>query len=1281
VEAADVVDWHSVFGSDVHDPESTMHGAELLTPALGQLTLVALLELLRGAVSFLGLRSLSLRHQQLCDRGTRVLVDSLLEDSDFGLAQLDIAHNSVTDDGAQMLAQIVRRQTQHVHGQYCCVTCGASVETVESKFCFNCGEKGTFKPKRSTLEPQGLQLAELSLMFNELGDRGIGALVEAQEHCREQGGEPPAIFLQFNRPSGNVRWDMLDVPPKSMTTEDTDEAKEEVCYTAISTRVPSSLGKDLQAAGSRLRSPAMLQTMVCLTVPTSGPGGEGHRAGKEKDAARCLSLQRMLEALCKCARGLASDGNEKEITSEPNNNGMLVCLMLSSSDRHLLRYCIDHLGVGDEDILTCAKHDQVDQVTMHLWEKEIIIVEDLHFDTTFVPLQFLLAVNTGEEANGEHALPVLRQWFLHGLCEELRPKMCVFVNGVVPRPHSLATAAVLLRKRPSVGGVCGQVFRQQAVLSALTVSASFQAAATDALQRPLLHLAGFSCLRYSFCAFRFAAVRANRQVRMESGSDDCAQWSTATELDLVSEGIGEWRCSFMVFKRGYQLCDEPGMSADLRVHSGVNIDSNLSLAAERYKGDLIGTAYCIMEGLRWSCSKGKDEGSCEGSGEAPDSSEQELPRSVAREVCVMAVLLLQLLEALFMALSFAHLQLLMVVALGWTHAGTGVSFLGPQWCTDGIHGGAPAGEPCAETFEYTDAIGPQSPMLDTHDTPNPIKLGDQVIDPMERYGTLYAKLPVAAWCGGYYGNPNPWTEESEWQRMTQGSIEPNSGQKILNANNYSYYKRVRSTPLNLGEEWLKTVTAALVMGPVDDGRGGGIDADFGGGAAAAADGASDGASPARSGFGLPLCNITLSGAPILSPITALMGNFVLLSVDGPNKRPYYGSSGGQYLYSDQSTGFWLVSKNAGEPLKSCKQDRLLVMMVDDQSESPEKITNRWQGVTKDGDLVQLPVQCRACCQNVGARCPALPTQMPTQPPSPPRPAGIDLYRIERWVCQIGPDTDEWIQKSCYPMFEGLGLADLIEGVKNPPIPAESATPHGWCRTVRELPNCFDAQTLMQAYQQFGAAIPCDNKRPIFVLIIAAALTVFTCLLVFFLGHGAGGGIESPNHSGVLTAAAAIFIAETVTIIGAVCLRVSTSGFPAAAEGQGLVACVKANLPWLLVAQALLVLLCTAWAHKIEPVRGISTFLQYLPLQSLAAVMAVMQAQCSLSSPVSSPVGSQQRTSLVLLYLAANISIFAIVGLDDKEETYLALLSVPALAFGFLRLAALLLTSCFPERHC
>jgi hypothetical protein len=86
------VRWGEVF---VHDSAPDARGTT--TPALGPLALMALLELLRGAVSSMGVKSLVLRKQKLDDMSLRVLVDNLLGGNDEGgsLVQLDLVSDRI----------------------------------------------------------------------------------------------------------------------------------------------------------------------------------------------------------------------------------------------------------------------------------------------------------------------------------------------------------------------------------------------------------------------------------------------------------------------------------------------------------------------------------------------------------------------------------------------------------------------------------------------------------------------------------------------------------------------------------------------------------------------------------------------------------------------------------------------------------------------------------------------------------------------------------------------------------------------------------------------------------------------------------------------------------------------------------------------------------------------------------------------------------------------------------------------------------------------------------
>jgi hypothetical protein len=87
VESEEAVCWGEIFACDTDETACCVR-----TPALGPLALVALLELLRGAATNMGVNSLVLRRQQLEDAAIRVLIDSLLggNDGEDSLTQLDL---------------------------------------------------------------------------------------------------------------------------------------------------------------------------------------------------------------------------------------------------------------------------------------------------------------------------------------------------------------------------------------------------------------------------------------------------------------------------------------------------------------------------------------------------------------------------------------------------------------------------------------------------------------------------------------------------------------------------------------------------------------------------------------------------------------------------------------------------------------------------------------------------------------------------------------------------------------------------------------------------------------------------------------------------------------------------------------------------------------------------------------------------------------------------------------------------------------------------------------
>jgi hypothetical protein len=640
----------------------------------------------------------------------------------------------------------------------------------------------------------------------------------------------PRIYLQHNKPTKVI--ELLDLPPGSGDDSEEHRNGQDVHYTAISTRVACALRQDLRASrNTRLRSPRKPAMMVCLTVPKCGH--------EEIDGthSRIVLLRNMLEGLCRNARCMDADAHA------PPQQQMLVCLMLGPADACLLQYCSENLRIGKAGVL----EDSPAEITMHVWEAAITITDDVHFDSTFAPLRFMLVVNMTKEATAS-TLPVLREWFLEGLCEEIEPLACSCVHGVIPHDQALLVAAKQLQKSSAVGGICGQIARQQTQFSPLSMMAGFHAASVDSLQRPLLHLSGFSCLRFEFCTFRFAAVRVQAATSVEVrdvatmrdntagvaaapghlGSCCTRTWEalasvaamcwversaarsvtrsslsesvSGSDSPRIDAGLNEWMFSFAMLRRGYHLCDDTTMLADRHVDSitSATLDEIITETGNRYLGDFIGTAHCLVQGwdlIASSSSSGTNQGSGSGGGCS----------GMLHKVAVVVTLSLQLSEAFVGALSFAHLQLLMLVALRWTRAGTGSVFLGPQWCTDGVHGGAAADTPCADTFQYSDVIGPHGPLIDTRHTWRPIKLGSST-----------ARLPMGAFCGGYLGSANSWTVEGKCQTMIAGSIQPLSGQKVYDTKNLSYYMREASKPLHLQEEWLRYVTSIALRGETEE---------------------------------------------------------------------------------------------------------------------------------------------------------------------------------------------------------------------------------------------------------------------------------------------------------------------------------------------------------------------------------------------------------------------------------------------------------------------------------
>jgi hypothetical protein len=165
--------------------------------------------------------------------------------------------------------------------------------------------------------------------------------------------------------------------------------------------------------------------------------------------------------------------------------------------------------------------------------------------------------------------------------------------------------------------------------------------------------------------------------------------------------------------------------------------------------------------------------------------------------------------------------------------------------------------------------------------------------------------------------------------------------------------------------------------------------------------------------------------------------------------------------------------------------------------------------------------------------------------------------------------------------------------------------------------------------------------------------------------------ESPDQLGVVTVCCIIFAIESVVIAVSTMRAMVAAGSPTFDLQNGVFSLAGKNLPWLLTAQSLLVLLCTAWARKIEPARATTIWIQYLPLQSIASVVGVIQAFSSFGSI------SQRRVTPLLLYLAANLGVFVVVGLNHAEEAYLGCVMACAVVLSSLRFLALLLTSCTP----
>jgi hypothetical protein len=159
--------------------------------------------------------------------------------------------------------------------------------------------------------------------------------------------------------------------------------------------------------------------------------------------------------------------------------------------------------------------------------------------------------------------------------------------------------------------------------------------------------------------------------------------------------------------------------------------------------------------------------------------------------------------------------------------------------------------------------------------------------------------------------------------------------------------------------------------------------------------------------------------------------------------------------------------------------------------------------------------------------------------------------------------------------------------------------------------------------------------------------------------------------GVVTVCCIIFAIESVVIAVSTMRAMVAAGSPTFDLQNGVFSLAGKNLPWLLTAQSLLVLLCTAWARKIEPARATTIWIQYLPLQSIASVVGVIQAFSSFGSI------SQRRVTPLLLYLAANLGVFVVVGLNHAEEAYLGCVVACAVVLSSLRFLALLLTSCTP----
>jgi hypothetical protein len=152
---------------------------------------MALLELLRGAVSSMGVKSLVLRRQKLDDMSIRVLVDNLLGGNDEGgsLVQLDLvsdriesptqthhcteppllcvpselvlkAHNDISDKGARLLAKALARQAAQ---SVCCSNCHTPPAQLGADQCSKCGQVNGWETNMLTKQSSTSNIAKYRL--------------------------------------------------------------------------------------------------------------------------------------------------------------------------------------------------------------------------------------------------------------------------------------------------------------------------------------------------------------------------------------------------------------------------------------------------------------------------------------------------------------------------------------------------------------------------------------------------------------------------------------------------------------------------------------------------------------------------------------------------------------------------------------------------------------------------------------------------------------------------------------------------------------------------------------------------------------------------------------------------------------------------------------------------------------------------------------------------------------------------------------------------------------